>query len=241
MTLNAGGGRFDSRQSGQFGQGQQYGGSNYGQQQGAYGQPFNGQGQQFGNQQFGRYGQQQPTNNPALNAWIKPQSAPARLEFQDAQGMHNQMLNQEKQKRLEKYHETPPKKIAACISVGLGVLGLLSIFTVSAGESIIQNVATSITGAIMIGLPGAYWLWRNKQDHKLVSDWIQATASYHQSLGVMNESDRRIFASPEQVPEIPKRNWLAVWLIVAAAFVVFGIASPDTPTPSSTIPKTTSH
>ena len=206
---------------------------------GSYPQGSHSQGA-FGSGQPG-HGQTSPTNNQALNAWLQGLSAPPQLQVRDQQGLHTQLANQDAQHRLEKYRPTKPKKIAAWIGAGIGGLMLFSVFLPSEGTPFIQSALTSLTMAVMFGVPGGYWLWRNHEDQKLVRNWTQANVAYRRDLGWIRPQDAHLFPEPDQVPVLPKRRWLAIWAAVIVALVVFSVVSPDTTdpiAPQTSVPRT---
>lgn len=187
------------------------------------------------------YGETSPTNNQALNAWLQGLSAPPQLQARNRQGLHTQLANQDAQHRLEKYRPTKPKKIAAWIGAGIGGLMLFGAVIPSSSMPYLQNLLYGLSMAVMFGVPGSYWLWRNHEDQKLVRNWTQANVAYRRDLGRMSPQDAQLFSEPDQVPVLPKRRWLAVWAAVIVALVVFSVVSPDTTdsiAPQTSVPRT---
>lgn len=134
--------------------------------------------------------------------------------------------------RLRIYRPTAGKKVAAWVSLGVGIIMLTSVFTAS-WESLVGDILMSIGLGTLCIVPGGYWLLCNRRDSKLVTNWMVANRDYQANWEMLAADEKELFSRPEVLPEIPERRWKTVWLIMVGAFAVAMVGAaflPDTTT-----------
>lgn len=124
--------------------------------------------------------------------------------------------------RLQKYRPTRTKRIAAWGAVVLGVLMVIPL--IDAASPV--NIITAVSYLITFGLPGTYWLYRNRADSEPVRAWAQAREEYSTNWELLAISERQIFAKPDdQLPLLPKRHWWAIALVCVLTLTIGGMSA----------------
>lgn len=165
-----------------------------------------------------------------IGSWLEASSSPTDVNALKSGGVQK-LEEQDRRQRLQKYRPTVPKKIGSWLSTGLGLVFLLGAFLPSPeGITWAEGFFTGICCAVVLGLPGVFWLWNDRRDRKKIEHWVRANAEYSHQLSLLSEEDRNLLSEPDKLPLLPKRPWLVVWAIVAVAFVLVGIFAPDVAT-----------
>ena len=77
--------------------------------------------------------------------------------------------------------------------------------------------------------PALYWIYANKRDTKSVRQWAATEADYREVWESFDPATKSVFARPapsEELPLLPKRPWLWIWIAEFAVIATAGALTP---------------
>lgn len=132
--------------------------------------------------------------------------------------------------RLAKYRPNAAKKIAAWLALILGVMMLFGIFLGSMEEaSGGLKVLLAVLYFLIFAGPALFWMYANNRDTKAVRQWAATESDYRDVWESFDPATKSIFARPsmaDELPLLPKRPWLWIWIAEFAVIATAGALTP---------------
>lgn len=132
--------------------------------------------------------------------------------------------------RLSRYRPNAAKKIAAWLALILGVMMLFGILFGSLEEaSGGLRVILAVLYFLIFAGPALYWMYANKRDTEAVREWAATEGNYREVWESFDPATKSAFARPaqaEELPLLPKRPWLWIWIAEFVLITAVGTLTP---------------
>lgn len=132
--------------------------------------------------------------------------------------------------RLSKYRPSAAKKIAAWLAL---ILGAMMLFGILSGSMEDVDGGLKILLAVLYFLmfagPALFWMYANNRDTKAVRQWAATESDYREVWESFDSATQSIFARPslaDELPLLPKRPWLWIWIAEFAVIATAGALTP---------------
>ncbi|MGJ4117093.1 hypothetical protein ACN4D0_08825 [Corynebacterium macclintockiae] len=132
--------------------------------------------------------------------------------------------------RLARYRPNTAKKLAAWLALILGGMMLVGIPSGAVeGTSGGLKILLAVLYFLVFAGPALYWIYANKRDTKSVRQWAATEADYREVWESFDPATKSVFARPapsEELPLLPKRPWLWIWIAEFAVIATAGTLTP---------------
>lgn len=132
--------------------------------------------------------------------------------------------------RLSKYRPSTAKKIAAWLALILGAMMLFGIlFGSMEGVDGALKILLAVLYCLMFAGPASFWIYANNRDTKAVRQWAATESDYREVWESFDSATQSIFARPslaDELPLLPKRPWLWIWIAEFAVIATAGALTP---------------
>ena len=132
--------------------------------------------------------------------------------------------------RLSKYRPSTAKKIAAWLALILGAMMLFGILSGSMeGVDGALKILLAVLYCLMFAGPALFWMYANNRDTKAVRQWAATESDYREVWESFDPATKSVFARPAQsdeLPLLPKRPWLWIWIAEFALIATTGALTP---------------
>lgn len=127
--------------------------------------------------------------------------------------------------RIRRYKPNALKKFLAWGLVTVTVLFMLLMLIPIDEDWALWDTVAWVSIALMFGLPGFYWVFRDRQDRQTMSDWTERRQQQQSLRQFLQGPDLALMGEPEPEPLLPKRQWAKVSAAQLAFFVLFVTAA----------------
>ncbi len=129
---------------------------------------------------------------------------------------------QEAVDRMRRYRPNGFKQTLAWTNIAFGLL-----IVVLAGAMVADGAYNFWEGvgmmvfALMISLPGVYWVNRTRKDRKIVTEWVQRAQDQQRMRQFLQGPELQLLGEPQPTPLLPRRRWGMVVLGQFGLFLLF--------------------